>query len=91
MSSKAKEEDASTELVAKKTEAWRSKVAKGYDEHGHCSVCGRAIHADKKYCSIECKTKFEGVQKKQGKQNKLMCIIMPVIMAVMMLFMFMGG
>lgn len=73
--------------VDRKTEIWRSKMAKGYQEHAHCIVCGRALHLGKKYCSMECKDKYEGVQKKQGKQQRWMCILMAVVFPVMMIFM----
>ncbi len=77
-------------LIDKKTEAWKSKVAKGYQEHAHCHTCGRAIHEGKKYCSIECRDKVEKMQGKQKKQQKwmyvLMCTIVPVMMLVMTMF-----
>jgi predicted nucleic acid-binding Zn ribbon protein len=72
--------------IDKQTEIWRSGVAKGYQEHAHCSVCGRAIHFDKKYCSIECKGKYEGMQKKQKKSNNMMCWITALILPIMLIF-----
>ncbi len=88
--SKAVAEQERYDAIDRQTEDWRNKQARGYQEHQHCSVCGRAIHLGKKYCSMECKNKFEGVQKKQNKNQKMMCCIMgavmPIILVVMMLF-----
>lgn len=73
----------------KKQEKWRQTVAKNYPEHSHCIVCSRAIHYGKRYCSMECKGKYEGVQKKQKKKNRWMYICMCTVLPVMMLVMFM--
>jgi predicted nucleic acid-binding Zn ribbon protein len=77
------------DAIDRQTEDWRNKQARGYQEHQHCSVCGRAIHLGKKFCSMECKNKMEGVQKKQGKNQKLMCCIMGAVMPIIMVVMFM--
>lgn len=78
------------ELLDQKVEEWRERRPKNYQDHSHCIVCGRAIHWGKKYCSMECKTKYEGVQNKGKGKNKWMMFIMFGVMGVMMLFMFMG-
>lgn len=77
------------DAIDRQTEDWRNKQARGYQEHQHCSVCGRAIHIGKRYCSMECKNKYEGVQKKQGKNQKLMCCIMGAVMPIIMVIMMM--
>ena len=74
-----------------KMDDWRDRRPKNYQDHSHCIVCGRAIHWGKKYCSMECKNKYEGVQKMGQGKNKWMMIVMFGVMGVMMLFMFMGG
>ncbi len=84
---KAAAEQAKYDAIDRQTEEWRNKQARGYQEHQHCSVCGRAIHVGKKYCSMECKNKLEGVQKKQGKNQKLMCCIMGAVMPIMLVVM----
>ena len=76
------------ELIDQKTEEWRGKMPRTYQDHSHCSVCGRAIHMGKKYCSVECKGKLEGGQKKQKKSQNLMCIVMAMILPIMMILMF---
>src|SRR5271157_4277812 len=73
------------DLIDQKTEEWRGKIPRGYQEHSHCSVCGRAIHLGKKYCSIECKNKLEGANKKQKKSQNLMCIVMAAVLPIMMI------
>jgi predicted nucleic acid-binding Zn ribbon protein len=88
-SAKAVAEQEKFDNIDKQTEDWRSKQARGYQEHQHCGVCGRAIHLGKKYCSLECKNKMEGVQKKQGKQQKMMCCVMGAVMPIMLIVMFM--
>jgi predicted nucleic acid-binding Zn ribbon protein len=87
--SKAAVEQEKFDNIDRQTEDWRNKQARGYQEHQHCSVCGRAIHLGKKYCSMECKNKLEGVQKKQSKNQKLMCCVMGAVMPIMLVVMFM--
>ncbi|MHA1794250.1 MAG: DUF2116 family Zn-ribbon domain-containing protein [Promethearchaeota archaeon] len=76
------------QLLQKKQDIWRETKAKGYPEHSHCIVCGRAIHYGKKYCSLACKGEMEHAQKKKNKQNRWMCIIMSIMMPILMLIMF---
>nr|MDO8111163.1 DUF2116 family Zn-ribbon domain-containing protein [Candidatus Sigynarchaeota archaeon] len=84
---KAAADQAKNDLIDQRTEDWRNKAARGYQEHQHCSICGRAIHLGKKYCSMECKNKYEGVAKKQKKNQNLQCIIMSAVMPVIMIIM----
>ncbi|HME51139.1 MAG TPA: DUF2116 family Zn-ribbon domain-containing protein [Candidatus Lokiarchaeia archaeon] len=76
------------EQIDQKTEEWRGKIPKNMVEHSHCGVCGRAIHLGKKYCSVECKGKLEGANKKQKKSQNLMCIVMAAVLPIMMILMF---
>ncbi|MEX2682252.1 MAG: DUF2116 family Zn-ribbon domain-containing protein [Candidatus Sigynarchaeota archaeon] len=91
--SKAAAEQEKYDAIDRQTEEWRNKQARGYQEHQHCIVCGRAIHLGKKYCSLSCKEKYESVQKKQNKNQKLMCCIMGAVMPIMLIVMmlFQGG
>ncbi|NMC06852.1 MAG: DUF2116 family Zn-ribbon domain-containing protein [Candidatus Lokiarchaeota archaeon] len=87
--SKAAAEREKYEKIDTQTDDWRNKQARGYQEHQHCSVCGRAIHLGKRFCSLECKNKMEGVQKKQSKNQKLMCCVLGAVMPIMLIIMFM--
>ncbi|MHA1680046.1 MAG: DUF2116 family Zn-ribbon domain-containing protein [Promethearchaeota archaeon] len=80
-----KEQEAA--ILQKKTDIWKETKAKGYQDHSHCIVCGRAIHYGKKYCSMECKGEYTKLEKKKGGSNKWMCIIMGIMLPLMMLFM----
>ena len=60
--------------------SWKQNLRKRYDEHKHCISCGIAIPIDKEYCSIECKDKFQGYEKKKNRNNYVMIIVMVVIM-----------
>jgi len=85
------EEEKRLEILDKKQAEWREKRPKNFQDHAHCYSCGRAIHWGKKYCSIECKNKYEGIQKKSQSRNKYMYIVLCVVMSVVMIFMLYGG
>jgi predicted nucleic acid-binding Zn ribbon protein len=61
---------------------WKQNLKKRYDEHKHCITCGVAIPIEKEYCSIECKDKYTGFEKKKSRNNYLSIIFMVVIMVV---------
>ncbi|MBD3188757.1 DUF2116 family Zn-ribbon domain-containing protein [Candidatus Bathyarchaeota archaeon] len=82
------EKEAEIAILQKKQDVWNEKIAKGFQDHSHCIVCGRAIHFGKKYCSIECKEKYMNLEGKKGKQNKWMCMLMGVLLPLMMVLMF---
>ncbi len=43
--------------------------------HRHCIVCGKAIEADKSFCSDECKSAWEKERKKQRNFSILLFIL----------------
>jgi predicted nucleic acid-binding Zn ribbon protein len=66
--------------------AWKNKIAKKYDEHRHCSVCGISIPPDKEYCSIECGDKYKGYEKKKSRNNYIQIAVLFGVMIIFFLF-----
>ena len=62
--------------------SWKQNLRKRYDEHKHCIACGIAVPIDKDYCSLECKDKFQGYEKKKNRNNYIMIGVMAVVMIV---------
>ncbi len=60
-------------------------------QHKHCQVCGRAIPVDEIFCSVECDNKYKGYMKKQRRSNYLMLGALAAMVAIMVIFMFIGG
>ena len=71
--------------------SWKQNLRKRYDEHKHCITCGIAIPIDKEYCSIECKDKYQGFEKKKSRNNYIMIAAMVVVMIVFIFVMPMLG
>ncbi|MHA1729632.1 MAG: DUF2116 family Zn-ribbon domain-containing protein [Promethearchaeota archaeon] len=72
--------------------SWKKSLKK-YDDHRHCLTCGISIPADKEYCSMECKDKYKGYEKKKSRSNYFQIAFMVIIMIVFMFVMpmLMGG
>ncbi|OLS13502.1 MAG: hypothetical protein RBG13Loki_2873 [Promethearchaeota archaeon CR_4] len=71
--------------------SWKKKLQTKWGPHSHCIICGRATAEEKQTCSQECMDKYQGETKKKGKQSKIQMIMLVAMVAVMMIFMFLGG
>ncbi|MBD3352869.1 MAG: DUF2116 family Zn-ribbon domain-containing protein [Candidatus Lokiarchaeota archaeon] len=71
--------------------SWKSNLKKKYDEHRHCPICGISIPPDKEFCSLECRDKYQGAQKKQNRSQWIMMALMIGMVVVMTVIMPMFG
>jgi predicted nucleic acid-binding Zn ribbon protein len=57
-------------------------------QHGHCTICGKAMPWSEKenYCSPECKAKLEELQKKRKRTLMFMYAMMGVSMIILLLY-----
>ncbi len=67
---------------------WKEQIKKKWGPHLHCSICGKAIPPDKKFCSQACRDKYIGLESKQKKRGRFQMIFLFALMGVMLLFMF---
>lgn len=70
--------------------AWKGNLKKRYDEHKHCPICGISIPPDKEFCSMECRDKYTGAQKKQNRSQYVTMALMIGMVVVMMFVMNLG-
>ena len=49
---------------------WKDQIKKKWGPHGHCPICGKAMPADKQFCSQSCRDNYHGTQKKQKKKKQ---------------------
>ena len=68
--------------------SWKDQIKKKWGPHSHCSVCGKAMPTDKKYCSQGCKDNSMEHERKQKKKGRFQCVFLIVMLVVMMLFLF---
>ncbi len=67
---------------------WKDQIKKKWGPHSHCPICGKAMPADKQFCSQNCRDNYHGSQKKQKKKSRIQMIFMFGMMAVVFVFMF---
>jgi len=67
--------------------SWKSSLKKRIDEHKHCQVCGISIPLDKEYCSIECRDKYQGYDKKKKRGNIIQIVLIAGVMIVFLVLM----
>lgn len=68
--------------------SWKEKIKKQWGPHGHCTICGKAIPANRKFCGQKCRDKYLEYEQKQKKQGKVQMIFLFVMMGVMFFMMF---
>jgi len=69
------------------TMSWKSSLKKRIDEHKHCPVCGISIPLDKEFCTIECRDKYQGYDKKKKRGNILQIVLIAGVMIVFLVVM----
>ncbi|MHA1821413.1 MAG: DUF2116 family Zn-ribbon domain-containing protein [Promethearchaeota archaeon] len=67
--------------------SWKQNLTKKLPEHKHCPVCGISIPVDKEFCSIECRDKYQGYEKKKNRNNYIQMALIFGILAVTMILM----
>ncbi len=67
--------------------SWKDQIKKKWGPHLHCSICGKAMPPDRKFCSQGCKDNYIEQDRKQKKKSRIQCIFLIVMLAVMMLVM----
>ncbi len=65
--------------------SWKDQIKKKWGPHLHCSICGKAMPPDRKFCSQGCKDNYIEQDKKQKKKGRIQCIFLIVMLAVMLL------
>jgi len=68
--------------------SWKEQIKKKWGPHLHCTICGKAVPPDKKFCSQACRDKYLAHEMKQKKKSRVQLICLFVMMAMMMLMMF---
>ena len=53
-------------------------------DHRHCMTCGRAISPDKKFCSEECRMKYEEARMRERRMRKMLRIIYAVMIGALL-------
>ncbi|MBN2155002.1 MAG: DUF2116 family Zn-ribbon domain-containing protein [Candidatus Lokiarchaeota archaeon] len=67
--------------------SWKSSLKKRIDEHKHCPVCGISIPLDKEFCSIECRDKYQGYDKKKKRGNIIQIVLIAAVMVIFLVVM----
>jgi len=67
--------------------SWKSSLKKRIDEHKHCPVCGISVPLDKEFCTIECRDKYQGYDKKKKRGNILQIVLIAGVMIVFLVVM----
>ena len=67
--------------------SWKDQIKKKWGPHLHCSICGKAMPTDRKFCSQGCKDNYIEQDRKQKKKSRIQCIFLIVMLAAMMLIM----
>jgi len=65
--------------------SWKDQIKKKWGPHLHCSICGKAMPPDRKFCSQGCKDNYIEQDRKQKKKGRIQCIFLIVMLAVMLL------
>lgn len=65
--------------------SWKDQIKKKWGPHLHCSICGKAMPTDRKFCSQGCKDNYIEQERKQKKKGRIQCIFLIVMLAVMLL------
>jgi predicted nucleic acid-binding Zn ribbon protein len=68
--------------------SWKDQIKKKWGPHSHCSICGKAIPPDKKFCSQSCRDKYLGYEVKQKQKGKIQMIFLLAMMGVMFFLLF---
>ncbi|MHA1272423.1 MAG: DUF2116 family Zn-ribbon domain-containing protein [Promethearchaeota archaeon] len=68
--------------------SWKDQIKQKWGPHSHCSICGKAIPPDKKFCSQTCRDKYLKYEMKQKKQGKMQLIFLFVLMGFLMFMLF---
>ena len=53
-------------------------------DHRHCMTCGRAIPPDKKFCSDECRRRYEEARMRERRMRKMLWIIYAVMIGALL-------
>ena len=53
--------------------------------HRHCMTCGRAIPPDKKFCSEECRRRYEEARMRERRMRKMLWIIYAVMIGALLI------
>ena len=53
----------------------------------HCPVCGISIPLDKEFCTIECRDKYQGYDKKKKRGNIVQIVLIAGVMIVFLVVM----
>lgn len=71
--------------------SWKDQIKQKWDPHAHCSICGKAVQPDKKFCSQACRDKYLGYEMKQKKKGRIQLVFLlglMLFMFIMIFFMF---
>ena len=68
--------------------SWKEQLKQKWGPHAHCSICGKAIPPDKKFCAQNCRDKYLGYEMKQKKKGRIQLIFLLGLMVFMFLLMF---
>ncbi len=67
--------------------SWKDQIKKKWGPHLHCPICGKAMSAEKKFCSQTCRDQYLGKEKKQKKRSRIQMIFLFGMMGVMFIVM----
>ena len=68
--------------------SWKDQIKKKWGPHSHCSICGKAMATDKKFCSQTCRDNYLSQERKQKKKGRFQCVFLIVMLVVMFAIMF---
>jgi len=68
--------------------SWKEQIKKKWGPHAHCTICGKAVPPDKKFCGQGCRDKFLGYENKQKKKGRFQMLFLLGMMGVMFFMMF---
>jgi len=71
--------------------SWKDQIKNKWGPHSHCSICGKAMATDKKFCSQTCRDNYLNQERKQKKKGRLQCVFLIVMLVVMFAIMFLPG
>ena len=60
-------------------------------DHRHCVTCGKAIPPDKKFCSEECRMKYEEARMREKRMRKMLWIIYAVMIGALLIMIMLRG
>ena len=71
--------------------SWKDQIKQKWGPHAHCSICGKAVQPDKKFCGQACRDKYLGYEMKQKKKGRIQMVFLlglMLFMFIMIFFMF---